>query len=208
MSQSHPETQQEQPPFRNVEPSASFMANQLCQGFIYHDQRQREDAVEAFTAVDTLQFPHLDEDEVHHAAVGYVDALWAKDEIEDSCRIDGDIDPDAVIEADWSPVRAAFERRAEAAGIDPKYADLTTTAWVQHKSGGDYWTPTMHAQMLELRVALQDDEYPHKPRSGQSGFGPEPVQYALGIEYHDTRQWEAARDAMIPYFQRILDAHE
>ncbi|WP_049935661.1 hypothetical protein [Haloplanus natans] len=208
MSQSHPETKQEQPSIRNVEPSASFMADQLCQGFINHDQRKREEAVEAFAAVDSLQFRHLDEDEVHCAAVGYVDALWAKDEVEDSCRIDGEIDPNAIVEADWSSVREAFRRRAEAAGIDPKYADLTTEAWVQHKSGGDYWTPTMHAQMLELRAALQDQAYPDKPRSGQGGFGPEPVQYALGIEYHDIRRWEAARNAMIPYFQHILDAHE
>jgi hypothetical protein len=175
---------------------------------MYHDQRQREDAIQAFAAVDRHQFPHLDEEEAHRAAVGYVDALWAKDEVEDRCRIDGEIDADAVVEADWSRVRAAFERRAEAAGIDRRYAELTTEAWIQHKSNGDYWTPTMHAQLLELRVALQDPEYPHKPRSGQSGFGPEPVQYALGIEYHDTRQWEDARDAMVPYFQRVLDEHE
>jgi hypothetical protein len=182
------------------------MAEQLCKGFVYHDQREREKAIEAFAEVDALQFAHLDDAAVYRAAEGYVDALWAKDEVEDACRVGGEIQPDVLVEADWSPVQAAFERRAAAAGIDEQYAELTTEAWIRHKTDrGDYWTPTMHAQMLELRVALQDENYPHKPRSGQGGFGAEPVRYILGIEYHDAREWELAREAMVPYFQRILE---
>jgi len=206
MSQTHPEPEANHRPEPKAEHTASRMADKLCKGFIYHDQRERQKAIEAFAAVDRIQFAHLDEGAVRRAAEGYVDALWAKDDVEDRCRVDGKIDPDAVVEANWSPVRRAFRRRAKAAGIDEEYADLTTEAWIRHKTeGGDYWTPTMRAQMLELRVALQDEEYPHKPRSGQGGFGPEPVRYALGIEHHDARQWEQAKTAMVPYFQRILD---
>jgi hypothetical protein len=184
------------------------MADKLCKGFIYHDQRKREEAVNAFAAVDKLQFAHLDEEEAYRAAQGYVDALWVKDDIEESCRIGGELDPDALRAADWSEMTAAFEQRAEAAGIDPRYAELTTQAWIEHKVGGDYWTPMMRAQMLELRAALQDPTYPDKPRHGQGGFGPEPARYALGNELHDTREWEEAREVMTPYFQRILDERD
>jgi hypothetical protein len=184
------------------------MADQLGRGFLHHDRRERDAAIEAFAKVDVLQFEHLDEIEAREAAEGYVDALWAKDEVEDSCRADGEIDRDRLAEADWSAVEAGFKRRAEVVGIDPKYAPLTTEAWIKHKIGGDYWTPMMEAQMLELRVALQDPEYPDKPRYGQSGFGAEPARYALGVELHDTRQYEQGHEAMTPYFQRILDAHD
>jgi hypothetical protein len=183
------------------------MADRLCQGFIHHDRREREAAVDAFAAVDTLQFAHADAATAREAAIGYVDALWAKDAVEDACRVDGDIDPDRLAAADWSVVEAGFERRASAAGIDPAYARLTTDAWREHKCGGDYWTPMMHAQMLELRAALRDDDYPDKPRHGQGGFGPEPARYALGNELHDTRQWEQAREVMAPYFERIVAEH-
>lgn len=195
-------------PSRSIEDKASHMSYQLCKGFIYHDEREREAAIEAFTAVDTIQFAHIDEKDARRAATGYVDALWVKDDIEDSCRVDGEFDPDALSAADWSPMTAAFERRAEAAGIDPRYAELTTEAWVEHKTGGDYWTPMMHAQMLELQAALQDPSYPDKPRSGQGGFGPEPARYALGNELHDTRRWDQAHDTMTPYFQFILDERD
>jgi hypothetical protein len=205
MSQSYLESDQDQPVLDDVEPSATYMAEQLCKGFIYHDQREREKSVEAFAAVDSLQFAHIDDEAAHRAAVGYVDALWVKDEIEESCRINGELDADALEAADWSDMTAAFERRATAAGIDPRYAELTTEAWVNHKTGGDYWTPMMHAQMLEFRAALQDPTYPDKPRHGQGGFGPEPARYALGNELHDTREWEEAREVMKPYFQRILN---
>lgn len=209
MSQRHPEPKANDRPGQKANHTASYMADRLCKGFIYHDQREREKAIEAFNTVDQLQFAHLDERDTRRAAEGYVDALWAKDEIENSCRVGGEIDPDALVEANWDPVRRAFERRAEAAGINREYAELTTEAWIKHKTeNGDYWTPTMRAQMLELRVALQEEGYPHKSRSGLGGFGPEPARYVLGIEHHDAREWEQARDSMIPYFQRILDAHD
>jgi len=183
------------------------MADQLCRGFVHHDRREREASADAFAAVDRLQFAHLDADEARKAAVGYVDALWAKDAVEESCRENGTLDPDALASADWSRMRAALERRATVAGIDPRYAELTTEAWIEHKIGGDYWTPMMHAQMIELRTALQDSTYPDKPRHGQGGFGPEPTRYVLGNELHDTRQWEQARETMTPYFRRIAEAH-
>ena len=191
----------------DVQTGARRAARQLCLGFKHHDDREREAAVESFAAVDRLQFAHLDADEARKAAVGYVDALWAKDAVEESCRENGTLDPDALASADWSRMRAALERRATVAGIDPRYAELTTEAWIEHKIGGDYWTPMMHAQMIELRTALQDSTYPDKPRHGQGGFGPEPTRYVLGNELHDTRQWEQARETMTPYFRRIAEAH-
>jgi len=203
-------TNEERTDSDRIETIAAYMAGQLGRGFVFHDQRQREAAVEAFAAVDTLQFAHLDEAAAREAAEAYVDALWTKDAVEDACRTGGDgrIDAASVAEADWSGVEAGFERRAEVAGIDPAYASLTTEAWINHKSGGDYWTPMMEAQMLELRTAMDDPTYPDKPRSGQSGFGPEPARYALGVELHDTRRFDEGREAMIPYFERILHAHD
>ena len=192
---------------RVTEKTASQMAEQLCRGFQYHDQRERERAIDAFAAVDTQQFEHVSEEAAREASIAYVDALWAKDEIERSCMQSGTIDREALDEADWGDVRSAFARRAELVGIDPQYADLSTVGWRKHKTGGDYWTPLQRAQMLELRAALQDPEYPHKPRYGQSGFGPEPAQYLLGVELHDMRRWEQAREAITPYFERILDGH-
>ncbi|MFC7132635.1 MULTISPECIES: hypothetical protein [Salinibaculum] len=185
--------------------TASRMAEQLCRGFQHHDQREREQAVDAFAAVDTRQFEHVSEEAAQEASVAYVDALWAKDEVERSCMQNGKIDRETLDEADWSAVRSAFARRADLVGIDPQYAELSTVGWRKHKTGGDYWTPLQRAQMLELRAALQDPEYPHKPRYGQSGFGPEPAQYLLGVELHDMRRWEQAREAITPYFERILD---
>ncbi|RMB13893.1 hypothetical protein ATH50_2336 [Haloplanus aerogenes] len=210
MSESQSDWTEAPPLPSKVERSAPYMADQLGRGFLHHDRRERDAAIEAFTKVDVLQFQHLDEVEARKAAEGYVDALWAKDEVEDSCRSpdDGEIDPERLAEADWSAVEEGFERRAKVVGIDPEYAPLTTEAWIKHKIGGDYWTPMMKAQMLELRVALQDLEYPNKPRYGQSGFGAEPTRYALGVELHDTRQYEQGREAMTPYFQRILDEHD
>lgn len=207
MSESRLEWNRVPSPPSDDEPSASYMATKLGEGFLHHDRREREAALEAFATVDALQFAHIDEDDAVRAARGYVEALWEKDAIEDRCRVDGEIDPEQVEVADWSPVKAAFMRRAKAARIDPLYATLSTEAWLQHKSGGDYWTPMMHAQMLELRAALQDPTYPSKPRNGRSGFGAEPVRYALGVELHDTREFEQGRAAMTPYFQRILDEH-
>lgn len=187
------------------------MAEQVCRGFQAHDRKDREAAVEAFGTVDALQFPHVDRETARHAAVAYVDALWAKDEVEVAHMDDGEIDRDALHEADWTPVQEKFRERASIVGMDPRYAELSTKAWRNHKTGRDYWTPIARAQVIELRVAMGDDEYPHKPRYGQSGFGPEAVRYALAVELHDMHtkdHWQQAREVMEPYYEAILAAHE
>ncbi|WP_132058634.1 hypothetical protein [Halorussus amylolyticus] len=192
------------------EEKASHMAEQLCVGFRAHDSRDREEAIEAFWAVDSLQFAHLDRDTARRASLAYVDALWNKDDLEVSHMPDGEIDYDSLSDADWEPVRSKFRERASIVGIDPRYADASTRAWKNHKVGGDYWSPIQRAQVYELRAAMQDPEYPYKPRYGKSGHGPEASRYALAVELHDMRtqkHWEQAKRTMIPYFERILDSH-
>jgi hypothetical protein len=185
------------------------MATQVGMGMVHHDRREREQAIECFANADSFQFQHVSEETAREASVAYVDALWEKDAIEDSCRdADGELNRDELANADWSPVQRAFERRATAVGIDPEYADLSTVAWRRHKVGGDYWTPFQKAQMYELRAALQDPDYPHKPRDGQSGFGPEAVRYVLGVELHDMRRFEEGVNAMAPYFERVAQGHQ
>lgn len=186
--------------------SARYLAEQICEGFISHDRRERSAAIESFTNVDAVQFAHLDGTRARQAATAYVNALWAKDAVEQSCMQDGTLDREALADADWSSVRAAFARRAATAGIDPQYAEYSTVAWKRHKVGGDYWTPMLRAQQYELKAVLQDPGYPDKPRYGDSGHGPEPARYLLGVELHDVRRWSEARDAMTPYFERILQA--
>jgi len=190
---------------------ARRMAEQVCRGFRAHDRRERERAVEAFAAVDRRQFAHLDAPTARAAAAAYVDALWAKDEVEESCTVDGDLDYDALAEADWGSVRMAFARRASLVGMDPGYAEASTVAWKRHKIGGDYARPMQRAQVYELRAAMDDPEYPRKPHQGQSGFGPEAARYLLAVELHDMHtegHWEQAMEVMIPYFERILRAHD
>lgn len=183
---------------------AHEMAQQLCRGFEFHDKRERQQAIDAFAAVDTRQFQHVSEERAREASVAYVDALWAKDDVERSCMVDGKIDMDALDEADWSDVRSAFARRASLVDMDPRYAEQSTIGWRRHKTGGDYWTPLKRAQTYEIRAAIQNPDYPAKPRYGQSGFGPEASRYELGVELHDMRQWEQAVEVMVPYFERIL----
>ncbi|MFC4405374.1 hypothetical protein [Haloarchaeobius iranensis] len=190
-----------------VRTNARRLARQLCLGFKHHDDREREQAVEAFAAVDTVQFQHVSEETARRAAVAYVDALWAKDEVERACMVDGEIDDATLARADWSDVRAAFARRASLVDMDARYAEQSTVAWRRHKVGGDYWTPMKRAQLHEYRAALQEPDYPDKPRYGQSGYGPEPARYLLGVELHDTREWEQAQQVMTPYFERILQEH-
>ncbi len=104
----------------------------------------------------------------------------------------------------------AFRRRAAALDIDQAYAIHKTTAWRRHKTGGDYITPCLEAQVLELRAALQDPTYPRKPKHGQSGPGPEAVRWVLGVELHDMHtagHWQKAVDVMTPYFETILEHH-
>lgn len=187
--------------------SPTQLATHMGMGFVYHDRRERERAIEAFWSVDRFQFQHLDEATAREASAAYVDALWRKDEVENACRVNGEIDQDAVDAADWTPVEEAFGRRASLAGIDPAYAELSTVGWRRHKAGGDYWTPLMKAQMYELRAVLGDPDYPRKERNGQSGFGPEATRYVLGVELHDMRAFEEGIEAMVPYFKKIANRH-
>lgn len=183
------------------------IAKQMGLGMVYHDDRERQQSIDAFATVDRFQFQHVSPETARAAATAYVDALWEKDDVEEACRVDGGFDTEALDAADWSPVRDAFERRASLVGIDSAYAELSTVAWRRHKAGGDYWTPFLEAQTLELRAALQDPDYPHKPRSGQSGYGPEATRYVLGVELHDVRRFDEGIDVMTPYFERIARGH-
>jgi hypothetical protein len=182
------------------------IATRLCEGFQHHDERRREAAIDAFAAVDAFQFAHVGDATARRAGAAYVEALWAKDAVEDRHRNGAAadaIDREALAEADWSAVASALAERAALVGIDPEYAALTTEGWRRHKVGGDYWTPHLRAQELELQAAVQDPDYPEKPRDGEFGAGPEATRYLLGVELHDCRRWEAARDVMVPYFAAI-----
>lgn len=190
---------------------AARMAAALCRGFRAHDAGDREGAVEAFATVDSLQFAHLSETEAEDAARAYVDALFRKNDVELDALRGGEMDRSAVAEADWSPVAAKFRERAAVAGIDPQYAEDSTLGWKRHKAGGDYWTPLQRAQMYEIRAAADEPAYPGKDRWGDSGFGPEPARYVLGVELHDMHteeHWQQAAEAMTPYFRYILEAHD
>ncbi|WP_435065467.1 hypothetical protein [Halobaculum sp. EA56] len=189
---------------------ARYMARELCAGFRYHDRGERSAAVESFAEVDRRQFSHVGDDRAERAARAYVDALWAKDDIENAHAVDGDPDRDALAAADWAPVRQPLAERADLLGMDREYATATTRAWREHKAGGDYWTPMLRAQAIEFRTAVGDDAYPGKPSDGQSGFGPAPVRYLVGVELHDLherRRWAEAERVMQPYYRRILAAH-
>lgn len=192
------------------EATAESMARQICRGFMAHDRGRRQEAVTAFEYVDSRQFPHLDADDAHLAATAFVDALWAKDDLELQFLGDGTLDDEGLRAADWGPVRAEFRERAAAIGLDQEYARLKTEAWRRHKTGGDYWSPFQQAQVMELRAALQDADYPNKPKEGASGLGPEAGRYALAVELHDMhteRHWAQAVETMVPYFDRILSSH-
>jgi hypothetical protein len=202
-----PYVETERSPERD-ELDAAEVAMYMGMGFVYHDKRKRGRAEDAFASVDQFQFRHVSEETAREAAVAYVDALWEKDRLEAEHTVEGRLDVEALAEADWSPLRDAFARRASLVGIDPEYAELTATAWRRHKIGGDYWTPMQRAQVRELRAALQDEAYPNKPRQGQSGVGPEATRYVLGVELHDTRRFEEGLEAMTPYFERIAREHD
>ncbi len=187
------------------------MARQMCKGFVHHDRRNYDAAVEAFEFVDRLQFPHVESEDIHLAATAFVDALWAKDDVEIDHLRAGRLDRESLRGADWSPVRKEFRKRAALLGIEPEYATLKTDGWRQHKLGGDYWTPFQEAQILELRAALPEAEYPRKPKEGQSGPGPEALRYVLGVELHDMHtphHWKQAEEAMTPYFEYVVSHHE
>lgn len=193
---------------RSVDELAEHMSESICNGFITHDHRQREACIEAFFEVDRYQFPHLSDDEAYRAATAYVDALWAKDDVEEPYILDdGSLDREPLDDADWSPVVDCLERRADIVGMSPEYATATTEGWRKHKTGGDYWTPHMRAQLHEVRAALDAPEYPHKRGSSQHGFGPLPARYLVGIELHDMKSeqhWTEAIDTMQSYYAEIL----
>ena len=68
-------------PTGTSEELAEHAARKMCGGFLVHDERDREGAVEASFAVDRLQFAHLDDADALEAAT-FVDAHGAKDEVE------------------------------------------------------------------------------------------------------------------------------
>lgn len=187
---------------------AAFMAERTCLGFIHHDRREYEAAVEAFYHVDRHQFAHLTDAEAHEAARALTDAFWAKDEVEQEFIDGADVDP-ALDDADWRPIEDALSRRAEIVGMDDEYASKTTEAWRNHKTGGDYWTPTMAAQSHEIAAAI--GSHREKPKYGQSGYGHLTARYLVGLELHDMhteRHWEEAAEVMATYYGEILGAQE
>lgn len=187
---------------------ARRLAESVCRGFVTHDRRDRDACVAAFFEVDRNQFAHLSEREAHAAATAYVDALWAKDAVEAPfVREDGTLDRERLDAADWGPVEECLERRAAIVGMDPEYARATTEGWRKHKTGGDYWTPHMTAQLHEVRVALDDPGYPHKRGSSPTGLGPLPARYLVCIELHDLKRderWTEAVDVMHGYYADLL----
>lgn len=191
--------------------TARYMAEQLSAGFRAHDKGHREEAIEAFHAVDRHQFPDLNEEDTHLAATAFVDALWAKDEVEFQCLRDGALQIADLERADYSPVKQKLRQRASLVGADARYAATKAEAWREHKTGGDYWTPFGRSQVYELRAVLGDPEYPQKPRAGQSGLGPEAMRYVLAFELHDMhteRYWREGVSVMVPYYLKILESHE
>ena len=183
-------------------PDAHDLATALCEMFKHHDAGDRLLAVETMRTVDEGQFAHCTRQQTTAAAKGYVGALFAKDRLEGRA---GDL-----ATADWTPVAEPLQRRAAAAGIDARYVEETIRAWRRHKTGGDYWTPHMRAQLYEVRAALQQPSYPQKPSDGQHGLGALPARWHLGTELHDLHTesaWRQAVAVMEPYFARILDSH-
>ena len=190
--------------------TARYLSEQLARMFRSHDVGDRESAVEACRIIDERQFRSLDSEDAKLAARAFVDALWAKDDIELSQMRDGQIDPAGIRETDYAPVVAKLRQRAAILGLDHDYATTKALAWRRHKAGGDYWTPFQRSQVYEIRAALGDPAYPDKPRAGQSGPGPEPMRYALAFELHDMhteRHWQQGVEVMVPYFARILREH-
>ena len=95
--------------------------------------------------------------------------------------------------------------------MDRRYAEKTTEAWKKHKTEEDYWTAFLEAQTIELRKALNDPDYPNKPKEGTSGFGPLATRYVVAVELHDQHThetWEEAIRVMTPYYRAILQSHQ
>ncbi|MFC7176959.1 hypothetical protein [Halosegnis marinus] len=193
-----------------VRPTARELSERLATVFRAHDAGDYDRAVESLAFIDRAQFPALSDDRVEDAARAFVDALWAKDRVEFGCLRNGDLDAAALREADYAQVRQKLRQRASVVGADEAYATAKAEAWRRHKVGGDYWTPFQRSQLYELRAIFGDD-YPAKPRAGRSGPGPEAMRYVLAFELHDmhaAERWAEGIDVMVPYFERILAAHE
>jgi hypothetical protein len=194
-----------------LQATAREMSRNLANMFKAHDDSDRESAIESLIEVDRRQFPALSSDEIELASAAFVDALFAKDEVEFQQLTDGKIDDDGIREADYSSPLQKLRQRAVIIGADQQYAIKKVQAWRRHKLGGDYWTPFQQSQVHELRAVLNDPEYPHKPRAGQSGPGPEAMRYSLAFELHDMhteRHWLQGIRVMTPYFLKILLHHE
>lgn len=195
----------------DTEETARKMAEDFGKLFLANDRGLKQKATEYCRKVDELLFGHLTEEEVNLAATAYVDALWEKDNVELNNMRDGTIDQEGIRNADYSRVRENLRKRASAIGANQRYATRKTEAWQNHKCGGDYWTAYQRAQVHELRAALQDPDYPHKPRYGRSGPGPEPIRYVLAAELHDMhtkKHHEQAVEILVPYFARVLEEQQ
>lgn len=191
--------------------TARKLAENLCGGFVAHDERDRDRALAAFIAVDRGQFPQLGEIEIRRAAGAFVDALWEKDAIESPHIVGRELkDPDGLADADWDRVYTPLKRRAEIIGMSPEYAVRTTEAWRQHKLGGDYWTPTLIAQSHEISAAIGEPQ-PAKSGFGRSEYGHLAARYLVGVELHDMHtddHWNQAVGIMTAYFAGILALRE
>lgn len=191
--------------------TARELARNLCEGFVAHDKRDRDRALTAFIAVDRGQFPWLGEVEARRTAGAFVDALWEKDAIESPYTVERDLkDLDRLAAADWDRVYAPLKRRAEIIGMSTEYAAHTTEAWRQHKTGGDYWTPTLIAQNHEISAAI-GERLPEGTGFGHSEHGHLAARYLVGVELHDMhsdQHWEQAIDLMTVYFAEMLTLKE
>ncbi|WP_217900446.1 hypothetical protein [Halorubrum sp. Ea1] len=199
-----------EPRAKEILQTARKAAENFGEVFIANDKGMKNDAMKYCKRVDQLLFPYLTSKEVELASSAYVDALWEKDNIELDCMQNGAINPERIRDADYTAVRENLRKRAATTGSDQRYAIKKTEAWRNHKMGADYWTPYQKAQIYELRAALQDPDYPDKPRYGQAGPGPEPMRYALAAELHDMNTKEhhqQAIDVLVPYFTLVLRRH-
>lgn len=191
--------------------TARKLAENLCEGFVAHDERDRDRALAAFIALDRGQFPHLGEIEIRRTAGAFVDALWEKDAIESPHIVGRELkDPDGLADADWDRVYTPLERRAEIVGMHPEYAVRTTESWKQHKLGGDYWTPILIAQNHEIGAAIGDLSS-ETAAFGRSGYSHLAARYLVGVELHDMHSdphWGQALELMTAYFAEILRLRE
>lgn len=185
----------------NRHDSPERAAKHLCRGFVLHDEGGYEQAVDAFAVADKIWFD-VDEETARRSAQAYVDALRAKDEIEEQVA-----NQKQLAYTDWSPVYDALRTRGVTLDINQTYAHFTKQAWKHHKTGDDYWAYILKAQQLVVQAAVGDDDYPHKDSDGLNGYGPEPTLYLVGVECHDchdSERWEQAVRVMTEYFQQII----